>query len=238
VTFDPEPEVRRYEDGQAIIASMLAAVGLDRCEHVVDYGGRLGGWVWALPRATVIEVDEEVIAAGRLLAEERGYPLAFVRPGERVEAFDGMLCLIVTQLMTGREIRRALSLAQRLPPGGRALVTAARPALIAEWLLRLQRIRIDNAGAPLWRRLATQRYWLRYLMRSAWRRRLGDDEYPYCLRRSELTSLARDHGFLVTDVSSLPAARAWERLIEARQSWWRHYTWLVLEQPRPSVGKS
>lgn len=206
--------------GETTIQRVLDAAGLTDCEHVIDYGGGRGVWVWNARRATVYDPIAAELAPGRDQAEHEGRPIHFTDRLDNIDQADGMLLIAAQQYMTDEQLHDFFTFAaEHLVPGGRLLATVASPLLAVQFMT--SRVRYDGPRAiPLWGAHAT----LGAVRRVGWPPGRG-----YCLRRREFVRIAEQHDLrYVADLGVGVDRDYWRMVGDPRR--WRGYHWVVLER--------
>lgn len=216
-----DPLSVRGIEGRATMDKIMGAAGLLDCEHVIDYGGGRGSWVWTMPKATVYDPISTELAPGREVAQANGLPTTFTDDLGSIEPGDGMLLIAAQQYMNGKGMHDFLAFAHdHLVPGGRLLATGASPLLVLDWLVHGTRLKYDG--------LAHQAVWVAHAALGAVRR-VGhrDGRSIYCIRPGELIRVAKAHG--LRHERTLPRALDAEywQMVGAERIPRHGYDWLV-----------
>jgi hypothetical protein len=193
--------------GRETMDRILEAAGLERCHHVIDYGGGRGGvWSHRFPRATVYDPSPA----------EWGPPrdgLTFTDTFEGIPSADGIILIGTQQLLSHAPTVEFLEFArEHLEPGGRLLVTVPSIWMVLEWLARGLRPAYEY---PVW---------LWHLANSMRPGYTG----AYCTRPRAFTRLAREHGLRHIASLSRDIDREYQRMVGCVNTG-RWYYWPIFE---------
>ena len=220
-----DPLLRRGVEDQPTMRKIMDAAGLLGCEHVIDYGGGRGTWVWTMPKATVYDPFPDELAPGREFADAQGLDITFTDDLSVIEPGDGMLLIAAQQYMNDRGLHDFFAFAHdHLVPGGRLLATVASPMLVVDWLVNRTRVPYDG-----W---AYQAVWVAHAALGTVRRigHRDNRRTVYCVRPKEFIRAAAEHG--LRHRRTLPHAldsEYWAMVGERHIP--RHgYAWLVFER--------
>ena len=227
----------RYLSQLDWMRDVLEVSGFQSCRHVVDVGAHVGGWTWPLSswceQVTALDIDPVAVDLGARFARQHGLQNVrfLLNTPEHLASLplaDGMLCLMLFQILPPGGVHRVFSLAHRLlRPRGLLLCNSATPWLVLKWLLTGARLRADG-----WR---YQAVWARDVLRGLLMRQVRPERAYYCLKPSALIHLAGTAGFRLVrspaDFRKIPAVRAIEDSKSGRSPLgFRHYHWYLFER--------